>query len=70
MTVIDYMFAHHSLLPQITNTQQHFLPREWTDHAPLQIDLQLPRGDMGPGIWRFNPILPSNKGFTTTLSER
>jgi uncharacterized membrane protein (DUF106 family) len=24
---------------------------------------------MGPGIWRFNPNLLSNKGFTTTLSR-
>jgi hypothetical protein len=69
-TVIEYMFAYHSLLPQITNTQQHFLPREWTDHELLQIDLQLPRGGMGPGIWRFNPILLSNKGFTTLFPER
>lgn len=67
-TMIDYMFAHHSLAPQITNTQQCYLPSEWTDHALLQLDFLIQRDDMGPGVWRFNPTLLSNKGFTATIS--
>lgn len=53
----------------ITNTQQHFLLTEWTDHARLTVDITLPRRDVGPGCWRLNPTLLEKIEFQRLLSN-
>jgi hypothetical protein len=68
-STIDYIFAPRTMASHITNTQQHFLPTEWTDHARLTVDITLPRRDIGPGCWRFNPTLLEKIEFQRLLSN-
>ncbi|KAG0933735.1 hypothetical protein G6F32_010970 [Rhizopus arrhizus] len=68
-STIDYIYHHHSLAPRVSNAQQLFLPTSWTDHCLLTVDLLGNRQDVGPGAWRFNPTLLSDKEFVTLIEQ-
>ncbi|CDS10942.1 hypothetical protein LRAMOSA11428 [Lichtheimia ramosa] len=68
-TTIDYIYAHHSLAPRLTNTNIHFVPQEWTDHSLMTVDLLLARQDHGRGTWRFNPTLLQDEDFVNLLDH-
>ncbi|CDS11845.1 hypothetical protein LRAMOSA11489 [Lichtheimia ramosa] len=68
-TTIDYIYAHHSLAPRLTNTNIHFVPQEWTDHSLLTVDLLPARQDHGRGTWRFNPTLLQDENFVNLLDH-
>ncbi|CAO3611948.1 unnamed protein product [Mucor hiemalis] len=66
-TTIDYIFGHTSLVSRLVNPQNHYLPVVWTDHCLLTIDLLPSRMDIGPGCWRFNPVLLNDSSFVELL---
>ena len=66
-STIDYVFGHPSLGPRIINCNQTYLPSSWTDHVLLSIDLVPSRMDIGPGSWRFNPLLLDDPSFVSLL---
>lgn len=68
-TTIDYIFGQKELAPLITGCQQFYLPSQWTDHQLLLLDLMPSRMDIGPGFWRFNPILLSDEDFQELLYD-
>ena len=67
-STIDYVFGHLSLGPRIINCNQTYLPSRWTDHVLLSIDLVPSRVDIGPGSWRFNPLLLDDSCFVSLLA--
>ncbi|ORX48055.1 hypothetical protein DM01DRAFT_1135245 [Hesseltinella vesiculosa] len=48
---------------------QFFLPRLWTDHHLVYVDLTLQRPTMGPGTWRFNNQLLGSELFMAQLEQ-
>ena len=66
-STIDYIYGHTSLSTRLVNAQQHYLPSTWTDHVMLTVDLIPARVDIGPGSWRFNPLLLGDSEFCTML---
>ncbi|CDH54787.1 hypothetical protein RO3G_11686 [Lichtheimia corymbifera JMRC:FSU:9682] len=56
-TTVDYIFCSHDLRSRISNAQQWYMSRAWTDHEMLTMDLRVHDMDTGPGCWRFNPVL-------------
>lgn len=69
-TTIDYIFAHNSLVRHIRNPNGEFLPRSWTDHTLLTIDMESPGSiQTGPGVWRLNPLLFETEDFTKLFME-
>ena len=68
-STIDYIFGHTCLSTRLINSQQQFLPFSWTDHALLSVDLVPARVDIGPGCWRFNPLLLQDNDFCMMLDK-
>lgn len=68
-STIDYIFGHTCLSTRLINSQQQFLPFAWTDHALLSVDLIPARVDIGPGSWRFNPLLLHDNDFCIMLDK-
>ena len=66
-STIDYIYGHRSLSTRLINAQQHYLPSSWTDHVMLTVDLVPSRMDIGPGSWRFNPLLLRDSDFCEML---
>ncbi|KAG1049516.1 hypothetical protein G6F43_008161 [Rhizopus delemar] len=68
-STIDYIYYHYPLPPRISNVQQLFLPKSWTDHCLLTVVLLENRQDVGPGTWRFNPTLLSDKKVVALIEQ-
>ena len=68
-TTIDYIFGHSSLAPRLVNPRVHYIASDWTDHCLLTVDLLSARVDIGPGCWRFNPVLLGDSNFLALLDK-
>ena len=68
-TTIDYIFGHSSLAPRLVNPRVHYIASDWTDHCLLTVDLLSARVDIGPGCWRFNPVLLGDSDFLALLDK-
>ncbi|OBZ81006.1 hypothetical protein A0J61_10945 [Choanephora cucurbitarum] len=68
-TTIDYVYVLPSESVKIRNQQIHHLPSSWTDHSLLSFDLALDNVNIGPGSWRFNPLLLQDKRFCRPLDQ-
>ncbi|KAI8331826.1 hypothetical protein BD560DRAFT_341386, partial [Blakeslea trispora] len=63
------MFFDSHLRAQLHNPQIHHMPPYWTDHSLLTVDLFLGGPPCGPGAWRFNPTLLTDKHFCQLLDQ-
>ncbi|KAI7846812.1 hypothetical protein BDC45DRAFT_576609 [Circinella umbellata] len=67
-TTIDYIFTASTNISNIIQRNQLWLSSNWTDHDLLSIDLLLNNVEIGPGTWRFNPLLLDEEPFCKLLA--
>lgn len=69
-TIIDYIYCSKPIRKSVNNITQQFISDTWTDHALLAINFTYERNSSkGPGAWKGNPFLASNKRFRSTLVQ-
>ncbi|ORX42422.1 hypothetical protein DM01DRAFT_1387343 [Hesseltinella vesiculosa] len=68
-TTIDYVLGNDAGAELAQASGQFFLPRLWTDHHLVYVDLTLQRPTMGPGTWCFNNQLLGSELFMAQLEQ-
>ncbi|KAH8548244.1 hypothetical protein BGW37DRAFT_182862 [Umbelopsis sp. PMI_123] len=69
-SIIVYIFCHPDLETYVTNPKNHVIPKRLSDHSMLSVAISMPNLRMGPGTWRFNPMILNQKEFILLLQEK
>ncbi|GAA5799979.1 hypothetical protein HPULCUR_005400 [Helicostylum pulchrum] len=69
-SVIDYIYAGYDIQHMITGSNIEHLKPQWSDHALLSVKFTLGESQIGPGLWRGNPVYATNKFFQKILQQK
>ena len=58
---LDYIFMSTDLSPFSSSPLIVFINPLWTDHHLVSVELRLGQVPLGPGLWRCNPTLATDK---------
>lgn len=64
---LDYIFAPEYLLLSVTSINT--IPEPLSDHCIVKMELNIPDRAQGPGHWKFNNILLSDKTFIEEMTR-
>lgn len=64
---LDYLFISGFLLSATTTTDIKTEPL--SDHSTISIDFRIPMANRGPGFWRMNNLLLTDKDFMTKMRQ-
>ena len=65
---LNYIFMPSDLYPFTSSPLIDFINLLWTDHHLVSVELRLGQAPLGPGLWRCNPTLATDKHFCSDLS--
>ncbi|OAD71813.1 hypothetical protein PHYBLDRAFT_170460 [Phycomyces blakesleeanus NRRL 1555(-)] len=67
-STLDFLFVTNDLKISVHSPVVEYVAGSWTDHFSISIQLSIGSPQHGPGIWRFNPYLLSDKEFCNTMT--
>jgi hypothetical protein len=67
---IDYIYTSTSLQRSVLDTAIEYLNSDWANHAALNVNFNLGKSKVGPGLWRANPAYANSPQFRKKLSTR
>ena len=67
---LDYLFISKDLRPLLKNVK--IVPNVFSDHSALGLFLspEETEDQRGPGFWKFNNLLLTDKGYTKLISKK
>ncbi|KAI9262904.1 hypothetical protein EDC94DRAFT_518564, partial [Helicostylum pulchrum] len=69
-SVIDYIYAGSDIQHMIIDSAIEHIKPQWSGHALLSVKFSLGDSQVGPGLWRGNPVYADNKFFQKLLRQK
>ncbi|KAI8079278.1 hypothetical protein BDF21DRAFT_399369 [Thamnidium elegans] len=69
-SIIYYVYAGNDIQNIITETCIVHIQPQWYDRAILSVQFSLGESQLGPRLWRGNPVYATNKSFQKLLEQK